>query len=122
VYRAMVFLIPNKIQSREYSKGGDTGGMIYIRNSDGNLYVRYLNWNGDQWNWNYNWLDNDFNSSNPAILRATFFISLLQILWESFVLKEFFQAILPTFYRPRLFFLRLGYSVFPQVSLFPKES
>jgi len=53
------------------------GGILYIRNSDGNLCVRYLNWDGDQWNWNYNWIDNDFNSDGPAVLRATFFISLL---------------------------------------------
>ena len=46
------------------------------RNSDGNLYVRYLYWNGDRWNWNYNWLDNDFNDNNPAALSATLFISL----------------------------------------------
>jgi len=30
------------------------------------LYVRYLYWNDDRWNWNYNWLDNDFNDNNPA--------------------------------------------------------
>jgi len=36
------------------------------RNSDGNLNVRYLNWNGGQWNWNYNWIENSFNDSGPA--------------------------------------------------------
>jgi len=36
------------------------------RNRDGNLYVRYLYWNGDRWDWNDNWLDNDWNSDNPA--------------------------------------------------------
>ena len=46
------------------------------RNSDGNLYVRYLYWNGDRWNWNYNWLDNDWNADNPSAALATFFISL----------------------------------------------
>ena len=45
------------------------------RNADGDLYVRYLYWNGDTWNWNYNWLDNDWNEHNPALLRATLFIS-----------------------------------------------
>ncbi len=44
------------------------------RNSDGTLYVRYLNWNGDRWNWNYNWLGNDWNDNSPAALRATLFI------------------------------------------------
>ena len=48
---------------------------LYIyRDSNGNLYVRYLYWNGDRWNWNYNWLDNDFDQSNPALL-ANLFIS-----------------------------------------------
>jgi len=45
------------------------------RNSDGNLYVRYLYWNGDRWDWNNSWLDNGWNDNNPAALRATFFIS-----------------------------------------------
>ena len=49
-----------------------------LRDSDGNLYVRYLNWNGSKWNWSYNWLDNDFNSDNPAVL-ATLLISPLLI-------------------------------------------
>ena len=40
------------------------------RNSDRNLYVRYLYWNGKSWNWNYNWLDNDFNSNNPAAVAG----------------------------------------------------
>ncbi len=54
------------------------------RNSDGNLYVRYLYWNDGRWNWNYNYLDNDFDVQNPAAVRATLFISLP--LWrESFV-------------------------------------
>ena len=47
-----------------------------FRNSDGNLYVRYLYWNGDKRNWNYNWLDNDFGSANTAARLATFFLSL----------------------------------------------
>ncbi|MCC6934803.1 MAG: hypothetical protein IT406_03910 [Candidatus Yanofskybacteria bacterium] len=46
------------------------------RNSNDNLYVRYLYWNGSRWNWNYNWLDNDFNGNNPAVVRATLLISL----------------------------------------------
>ena len=44
---------------------------IHNRNSDGNLYVRYLNWNGSQWNWSNNWLSNDFNGNNPAALSAS---------------------------------------------------
>ena len=50
--------------------------LIRNRNSDGNLYVRYLYWNDGRWNWNYNWLDNDFNGNNPAALLATRLTSL----------------------------------------------
>ncbi len=45
------------------------------RNTDGNLYVRYLYWNDDGWNWNDNWLDNDWNSDNPAAVSASPFMS-----------------------------------------------
>lgn len=45
------------------------------RNRNGSLYVRYLYWNDGQWNWSNNWLDNDWNSDNPALVRATLFIS-----------------------------------------------
>jgi len=45
-------------------------GTIY-RRSDGYLYVRYLNWGGEQWNWYYYWLDNDFSGSDPAALLAS---------------------------------------------------
>ena len=45
------------------------------RNRDGNLYVRYLYWNDDRWNWSNNWLDNDWNGNNPSALRATLFAS-----------------------------------------------
>jgi len=48
---------------------------IHNRNSDDNLHVRYLYWNDDRWDWNNNWLDNDWNDNNPAALRATLFIS-----------------------------------------------
>lgn len=57
---------------------------IRYRSADDNLYVRYLNWNGGRWDWNYNWLDNDFKDNNPAAVSATLFISLLLLL-ESFV-------------------------------------
>jgi hypothetical protein len=45
------------------------------RNSNGNLYVRYLYWNDSRWNWSNNWLDNDFNGNNPAAVPATYFAS-----------------------------------------------
>ena len=37
---------------------------IILRDSDGNLNVPYLNWNGDRWVLNFNWLDNDFNDND----------------------------------------------------------
>ncbi len=43
---------------------------LHYRNADGNLYVRYLYWNGDRWNWNYNWLENDWNSNNPSAVSG----------------------------------------------------
>jgi hypothetical protein len=55
----------------------------FLRNSDGKLYVRYLNWNGDRWNWNDNWLDNDFDDQNPAAVR-NYFISLPEFYRKSF--------------------------------------
>jgi hypothetical protein len=45
-----------------------------FRNADGNLYVEYLYWNGGQWNWNYNWLDNDWDDQNPAASLANLIV------------------------------------------------
>lgn len=56
------------------------------RNSDGNLYVRYLYWNDGQWNWNYNWLDNEFSEQNPAAVSATLFNAPLDAFLGSGVL------------------------------------
>ena len=92
-----------------------------IRNSDGNLYVRCLNWNGDRWNWNYNWLDNDFNVDNPAALLATFFISPLADLLGSFVLRLFFLTNPQAFFQVQFLFQQ-GQCIFcHRVFLFPKE-
>jgi hypothetical protein len=44
-------------------------GTIY-RDVGGNLYVRYLYWRGDHWDWNFDWLGNDWNVSNPAVVRG----------------------------------------------------
>jgi hypothetical protein len=49
---------------------------LHYRNANGNLYVRYLYWNGDEWCWNYNWLDNDWNGNNPAAAQAILLVSL----------------------------------------------
>jgi hypothetical protein len=79
-------------------------GVSYIyRNPNGNLYVRYLYWNDGAWNWNYNWLDNDWNDQNPAAMLATLFISLPLYCWESFVFEETWsvvQANHQAFFRP----------------------
>ena len=57
--------------------GGGFDDILYAnRDSDGNLYVRFLYFNDGAWNRNYNWLDNDWNDNNPAALLATYFISL----------------------------------------------
>lgn len=56
------------------------------RNSDGNLYVRYLYWNDGQWNWNYNWLDNEWDDQNPAAVSASLFIAPLDAFLGSCVL------------------------------------
>ena len=45
-------------------------GTIY-RDSDGNLYVRYLYWHDDRWYWNNNSLYNVWHDDNPAALRAS---------------------------------------------------
>ena len=45
-------------------------GTIY-RDSDGNLYVRYLYWGGGRWYWNHRWLSCDFGGRNPAAVPAS---------------------------------------------------
>lgn len=70
----MALQMPNTIQLGEYSMGSGRKAngrhSIRNRNSDDNLYVRYLYWNDGRWNWNYNWLDNDWNGNNPAAVPA----------------------------------------------------
>jgi len=68
-------------------------GASYISDPDGNCCVRYLGWFGEQWNWNYNWLDNDWDSSNPSAVLATHFISLPSLRRESFVCAELGRGI-----------------------------
>ncbi|MBI5465973.1 MAG: hypothetical protein HY974_01640 [Candidatus Kerfeldbacteria bacterium] len=46
-------------------------GTIY-RGSGGDLYVRYLYWGGDRWDWDYcYWLDGDWDDNNPAAVLAS---------------------------------------------------
>ena len=54
----------------EYSRVMRQMTLLHYRNADGNLYVRYLYWNGSQWNWNYNYLVNDWNGNNPAAVPS----------------------------------------------------
>ena len=45
-------------------------GTIY-RYSDGRLSVRYLNWFGDEWYWDFDWLDSGWGSNYPAAVLAS---------------------------------------------------
>lgn len=58
---------------------------IFVRNRNGNRYVPYLYEYGGEVCLNWNWLDNDWNSDNPALLFAILFISLPTFYRESFV-------------------------------------
>ena len=42
-------------------------------NSNDNRNVAYLNWDGNSWILNWNWLDNDFNG-NALLVRARNFL------------------------------------------------
>lgn len=44
-------------------------GTIY-RDANGYLFVRVLDWNGDQWNWDGYCLGYDFSSSDPAAVAS----------------------------------------------------
>ncbi len=84
--------MPDKIQPQEFAswrikRWWHRRRFIHYRNSDDNLNVRYLNWNGDRWDWDWDWLGSDWDSYNPAALLANLFVSLLTIVWESFVLE-----------------------------------
>ena len=45
-------------------------GTIY-RDSDGDLFVRYLYWRGGQWRWHCDWLVNVFGEQSPSVLLAS---------------------------------------------------
>lgn len=44
-------------------------GTIY-RGSNGELYVRYLRWDGRRWNWSRRWLDVVWSALEPALVPA----------------------------------------------------
>lgn len=45
-------------------------GTIY-RDSGGRFFVRYLSWDGGQWDWSVYWLSDAFDGLNPAVLSAS---------------------------------------------------
>jgi hypothetical protein len=42
-----------------------------IRDSGGNRGALCLGWDGSEWHWNYDSLDNDWNDSNPSLVLAS---------------------------------------------------
>ncbi len=58
----------NLIPEEWKGKGVFFWGTIY-RNSDGDLCVRGLVWNGSEWSWLYGWLGLGWHGSNPAASR-----------------------------------------------------
>ena len=62
----------------------------FLRNSNGDRYVLYLYWNDGKWDWNYNWLDNDFNVNNPsAVLATAFHFSPITLNYETPPFSQF---------------------------------
>lgn len=61
---------PELIPEEYKSKAIFFWGTIY-RHSDDYLYVRFLYWDDSMWYWGYRWLDHDFYSRNPALVRAS---------------------------------------------------
>lgn len=45
-------------------------GTVY-RDSDGDLYVRYLFWSGGRWGWGCRWLDRGWDGQYPAAVSAS---------------------------------------------------
>jgi len=91
-----------------------------LRDPNGNRYVLYLNFNGDKWNWNYNWLDNDWNDDSlSAVSPETLFISLPFSYQESFYLQGFLTN-LPNLYRSNSIFLKVKYIFYHPRTWFPK--
>ena len=69
--RCRIIFSPESIQRAVDKKASHT-----IRNSDGNLIVRYLYWYGVKWHWYYYWLARGFPDDRPAVVLETLFISL----------------------------------------------
>lgn len=63
------FHVPNKIQSREYSRDGGVDGFLY--ENAGDLRTVNCNWNDDGWNVNANSVENPnkWNAGNQVFSR-----------------------------------------------------
>jgi len=70
IQRAVVQMVPRTILR---SPNGNRNVLYFYRNDDG------------KWNWNYNWLNNDWSADNPSACLATSFVSPLAI----YLLGEF---------------------------------
>ena len=74
--------------------------LIRNRNSDGNLYVRYLYWNDGRWNWNCLPLGRDWGAANFSGSLATLLISPLLlvrgVLFGLNIVESFCQHSTPT--------------------------
>ena len=82
--------MPNTIQPPEYSKGSGArrSPIHFVQNRNGNLNVPYLYENGDKVVVNWNWLDNNFNSNNPALRFGNFFHFSLVFMTGEFCFKS----------------------------------
>ena len=111
--------MPDSIQPQEHSRGSGTDGILYdLRNPNGNRYVLYLYWNDGKWQWNYNWLENDWNANNLSALLATLFVSP-PFVRGSFVWKAG-HSIRQASDRPRLFLLKEQCIFCYQATSFPR--
>jgi hypothetical protein len=71
------------------------------RDSGDDRNVAYLIWNDGKVLVNWNWLDNDWNGNNPALL-ANLIISLLPLWWGSFVFISLIFLTKSIYLAPRL--------------------
>lgn len=103
---------------------GWCNGRCFVRNrnADGNLYVRYLYWNDTRWNWNYNWLNNDWNDNNPALVPEIIFVLPLTFgrkFYYLIFLVSFFHTSRQDFCHTHLVFLKERYIFYHPWILFP---
>src|SRR3989338_2397820 len=78
---------PNEIRLEEYSTSSGVDG------------IPYLNWSGERWYLNFNWLENDWNS-NDRLLCLRYSLHSLPIISGEFVFQRFLSNC-PAFYQLR---------------------